>query len=166
MVTDKNQKTTSSAGPNLGRHEAGCRICAHPQRQDIEADFVGWRSPTKIAKEYNLRDRSSVYRHAHALNLCPKRERNVRAALERIIERVDEVTVSAAAVVQAIATYARINAQGQLLERNQLIDLNDMFDRMTPEELEAYAKDGTLPPWFTRALGATRAHSPGGGRND
>jgi Family of unknown function (DUF5681) len=25
------------------------------------------------------------------------------------------------------------------------------FDRMSTEELEAYARDGTLPPWFPRA---------------
>ena len=24
------------------------------------------------------------------------------------------------------------------------------FERMTTEELEAYARDGTLPPWFPR----------------
>ena len=161
MVTDKNQKTTSSARPNIGRHESGCRICAHPQREDIERDFIAWRSPTEIAKEYKLRDRSSVYRHAHALNLCPKRERNVRAALERIIERVDDVSVNAAAVVQAIATYARINAQGQLLARDQLINLIGLLKKMTTEELEAYAKDGTLPPRLTGALRATLQHSPG-----
>jgi len=28
--------------------------------------------------------------------------------------------------------------------------LANAFDRMTTEELEAYAKDGTLPPWFPR----------------
>jgi Family of unknown function (DUF5681) len=28
--------------------------------------------------------------------------------------------------------------------------LSNAFERMTTEELEAYAKDGTLPPWFPR----------------
>jgi len=27
------------------------------------------------------------------------------------------------------------------------------FERMTTEELEAYARDGTLPPWFPRTQG-------------
>jgi hypothetical protein len=44
------------------------------------------RSPAVITEEYGLSDRSSIYRHAHALGLFAKRQRNVRAALERIIE--------------------------------------------------------------------------------
>jgi hypothetical protein len=90
-----------------------------------------------------------VYRHAHALGLFPKRQRNVRAALEKIIERAGEVEVNATAVVSAVSTYARINAAGQLVERSERIDLNQLFDRMTVAELEQYARDGKLPAWFT-----------------
>lgn len=138
---------------NHGRHEAGCRICSHPKRLDIERDFVAWKSPAKIAKEFKLRDRSTVYRHAHALNLFPKRTRNVRAALERIIERADDIPVTANAIVAAITTYARLNAQGQLVERSEQLSLNDLFDRMSTDELEAYARDGELPEWFELATG-------------
>jgi hypothetical protein len=143
------------ATPNLARHKRECRICAHPSREEIERDFVAWKSPARIASEYKFPNRSTVYRHAHAVGLFPRRARNLRAALERIIERVDDVPVNAAAVVHAIATYARINAQGQLVERSEQVYLHDLFARMTPEELESYAEDGTLPQWFNRALGAT-----------
>jgi hypothetical protein len=61
---------------------------------EIETDFIAWSSPAAIAKEYGLSDRSSIYRHAHALGLFAKRQRNVRAALERIIEKAGEVSVS------------------------------------------------------------------------
>ena len=74
-------------------------ICSHPDREDIERDFVGWRSPAEIAKAYHLGNRSTVYRHAQALGLFPKRQRNVRAALERIIEQAGSVQVTAASVV-------------------------------------------------------------------
>ena len=164
-MTDKKKKARLQTGPNLGRHESGCRICAHPQRQEIEREFISWKSPAKIAVEYKLRDRSSVYRHAHALGLFPKRARNLRAALERLIEQVDDVPVSAGAIVQAITTYARINAQGQLVEPSEQVCLNDLFDRMTPEELEAYAKAGTFPSWFTGVVGATGPQGPGGDEN-
>ena len=30
-----------------------------------------------IAEEYGLADRASIYRHAHALGLFPKRQRNI-----------------------------------------------------------------------------------------
>jgi hypothetical protein len=38
--------------------------------------------------EYGLADRASVYRHAHALGLFAKRQRNIPAALEKNIEKV------------------------------------------------------------------------------
>jgi hypothetical protein len=143
---------SSSYWPN----EAECKICLHARRGEIESDFVNWRSPASIAKEYGLKNRSSVYRHAHAFGLFSKRQRNVRAALEKIIERAGEVEVNASSVVSAVSAYARINAAGQWVERSERIDLNQLFDRMSAVELESYARDGKLPDWFTGAVeGAT-----------
>ena len=119
-----------------------------PKCEEIETAYVGWASPAAIAEEYGLSDRSSVYRHAHALGLTEKRKRNVRAALERIIEKVAEVEVSASAVVAAVQAYSKINGAGQWIDRSEQVNLNDLFERMTTEELEAYAQDGTLPKWF------------------
>ena len=58
-----------------------------------------------------------------------------------------EVTSSAA--VAAVQAYAKINAQWQWIERSKHVNLNELFKRMTPEELEAYAENGSLPGWFT-----------------
>src|SRR5713101_1096556 len=91
-------------------------------------------------------------RHAHALGLMAKRRRNVRSALERIIEKAGEVEASAAAVVSAVAAYAKINASGQWVDRSESINLNDLFERMTGEEMEAYAREAALPAWFKHAL--------------
>ncbi len=142
-----------------GRHEHGCKIWSHRRREKIERDFVNWKSPALIAKEYGLRGRSSVYRHAHALALFPKRQRNVRAALERIIESADEVEVNAAALVSAVRAYASINASGQWVERSEQVSLNELFERMTRDELEAYARDGTLPDPNAAAEGPRLPHS-------
>ena len=108
-----------------------------------------------IVIAYGLADRSSVYRHAHALGLFAKRQRNLRAALEKIIEKAGEVKVNAAAVVSAVSAYARINAAGQWVERTERVNLNQLFERMTREELEAYAREGKLPDWFTSTVSAT-----------
>ncbi len=146
---------------NLGRHRRNCSICAHQQREEIEAAFIGWRSPAAIAEEYGLSDRASVYRHAHALGLFQKRQRNVRAALERIIEKAGEVDVTASAVVAAVQAYSKINAAGQWIDRTEQVSLNDLFDRMSTAELEDYAQNGTLPKWFEAAsLSATGGNSP------
>ena len=138
-----------------GRHEYNCLVCSHTQREEIERDFINWVSPTAIAKRYTLANRSSVYRHAHAAGLFPKRQRNVRAALEKIIERAGEVEVTAPAVVAAIQAYTKINAAGQWIDRSEHVNLNELFERMTTHEMEDYARDGTLPAWFKVAVGAT-----------
>ena len=129
--------TTNSRprAPNLGRHRRNCSVCSHPKCTEMEADFVSWRSPGAIAQEYGLPDRASIYRHAHALGLFPKRQRNVRAALERIIEIAGEVEVSAAAVVAAVQAYSKINAAGQWVDRSEHINLNELFEKMTQQEL-------------------------------
>ena len=146
---------------NPGRHAHGCKICSHPRREEIEREFINWGSPTAIARKYAA-SRDSVYRHAHAVGLFPKRQRNVRAALERIMERASEVEVNASAVVQAVATYARLNSEGRLVERSERVNLNELFERMSREELETYAREGKLPAWFNQVVGATPSDSQEG----
>ena len=157
-----NTSPVSLAKPTSpGRHEYHCRICSHPKRVEIEQAFVTWNSPARISKEYGV-SRDSVYRHAHALGLMAKRRRNVRSALERIIEKAGDVEASAAAVVSAVAAYAKINANGQWVDRSECVNLNELFERMSREEMEAYAKEGVLPAWFEQAVGATDTDSLGG----
>ena len=133
---------------SLGRHRRTCTICAHPERFEIEQAFVSWASPAAIAQQYGLADRATVYRHAHALQLFPKRQQNIRAALERIIERVGDTEVTASAVVSAVQALAKINAAGRWIDPTEQVTLRQLFERMTREELEIYARDGELPSWF------------------
>ncbi len=109
-----------------------------------------------------MADRASVYRHAHALRLFEKRRRNVRAALERIIEKAGEVDVTASAVVAAVQAYAKINSAGEWIDRTETVSLNELFDRMSRDELEAYAQSGALPGWFRSRVGATADDSQEG----
>ncbi len=133
---------------STGRHRRNCSVCAHAQRGQIEDDFISWRSPAAIATEYGLADRSSVYRHAHAFSLFGKRRTNVRAALERIIERAGDVEVTASAVVAAIQAYSRINSVGQWIDPSEQVGMRDLYERMTTQEMDVYAKTGELPDWF------------------
>lgn len=137
---------------SLGRHRRNCSVCAHSERIEIEGEFVAWRSPATLAQQFGLTDRSSIYRHAHAFGLFAKRQRNVRAALERIIEKAGEVEVTSSAVVAAIQAYAKINSAGQWIDPSELLSTRQLFDRMTHSELEAYARDGTFPEWFPRQV--------------
>lgn len=42
----------------------------------------------------------------------------------------------------------RINAAGEWIDRSETTSMNDLFDRMSTEELEEYAQRGALPKWF------------------
>ena len=145
---------------SLGRHETHCTLCQHLERQAIEQEWVDWGNTSRIGKEYKL-SRDTIYRHAHALGLFEKRQKNVRKALERMIEKAGEVEVTASAVVQAVQVYAKINSEGKLVERQEMVSLNELFDRMSAKELEAYAKEGTLPGWFSNVVGETPNESEG-----
>jgi hypothetical protein len=146
-------QSNPDAAVKLGRHQRNCSVCTHQQREEIESAFIGWRSPAAIAEEFGLTDRASVYRHAHALGLFPKRQRNIRAALERIIEKAGEVDVTASAVVAAVQAYAKINAAGEWIDKTETTSMNDLFDRMSTQELKTYAQTGTLPDWFKATVG-------------
>ncbi|MGH9709270.1 MAG: hypothetical protein ACRD37_01830 [Candidatus Acidiferrales bacterium] len=97
-------------------HERKCFICWHPERETIEEMFVHWHSPMSIYTRFMLRDRSTIYDHAHATGLFAKRRRNMRCALERIIERADERDISAHGIVAAIKAYASLTASGEWVE--------------------------------------------------
>jgi hypothetical protein len=88
----------------------------------------------------------------------------VRAAMERIIEKAGEVEVTASAVVGAVQAYSKINAHGQWVDQSQQVNLNELFDQMSMEELEEYAKSGSLPEWFSQTVGATGKDSTEGER--
>ena len=137
---------------SLGRHKRLCSICRHPEREAIEQDFIDWSSAENIAKKFALPDNTAVYRHAKACSLYIARERNLRGALAKIIERVDHVEISATAIVAAIQCYARINRAGQWVEPGEQFSLSELFQRLTTSELDDYARTGNLPPWFKDLL--------------
>jgi hypothetical protein len=165
MPGNKKRKANPSETSNFNRHKSHCKICAHPQREEIEAAFIDWASRTQIAADFNLGDRSCIYRHANAVDLFSRRGRNLLLPLARLIERVDEVKPTAGAVVQAITLYTRLNARSEGASNDDLVDLHDLFSKMSPSELEVYAKDGTLPDWFTLLTGEKGLQGSGGKEN-
>jgi hypothetical protein len=64
-------------------------------------------------------------------------------------------------VASAVQAYAKINAQGQWIDRSETVNLNELFDRMTEAELERYAQDGTLPDWFPEVAGSSHVRQAG-----
>jgi hypothetical protein len=115
-LRNTSEVTTEPRQVSLSHHERHCKVCRHAERDAIEQEFLDWRDPYDIAEEFGLADRSSIYRHAHATGLFPLRRRNMRAALENLIERNDQVEVGATAIIRAVRACTRINDDGQWVE--------------------------------------------------
>jgi len=126
---------------------------------------MDWFSPAKIAADFNLGDRSCIHRHANAVDLYSRRDRNLRLPLGRFIERADEVKLNAGAVVQAIALYARLIARCKSVSHDDLVNLHDLFSKMSPAEFEVYAREGRLPDWFIQMTGKKGPQGSGGNEN-
>ncbi|HXT72861.1 MAG TPA: hypothetical protein VN785_03325 [Candidatus Angelobacter sp.] len=106
----------ASSSPRLSHHQRKCIICRHPERETIEEMFVHWHSASRIHRRFMLPDRSTIYDHAHATGLFAKRRRNMRYALEHMIERADECDISSHGIVAAIKAYASLTTSGEWVE--------------------------------------------------
>ena len=97
----------------LSYHARKCSICRHPRRSEIEQAFLNWDCISSIATEFQLAGRNAIYRHAHAVGLLADRNRCLRGALARIIEKAADVRPDARSIVRAVEIFAHINDQGE-----------------------------------------------------
>jgi hypothetical protein len=98
---------------SLNYHQRKCQICKHPQREEIEEDFINWCKADEIVDVYQLEGYRAVYRHAHATGLFERRRLNIRFAAETLVEEVNCVDPCADAVLRAIRTCTRLNDRGE-----------------------------------------------------
>lgn len=99
----------------ITHHERLCVVCRNPLREAIEEEFVHWHNVHDIADHYRI-DSRAIYRHARAVNLYDKRDRNLRFALGHIIQRAQDVRITADSVIRAVHHFARINRDGHWVE--------------------------------------------------
>ncbi len=64
------------------------------------------------------------------------------------------------AAIAAIGMLAKINAVGRWIAPEEQVSLHQLFERMTRNELELYARDGELPSWFIDITKRGGTHSP------
>ena len=99
-LTQPSSKKTGTKGPDRQRksrldlHQAHCGICSHELRDEIDEAFVSWECVHQIATDYRLH-RSALYRHAHAVGLFRRRRRNLRCALELVIQEAERTSPTA-----------------------------------------------------------------------
>ena len=103
--------------PDFSRHSRRCCVCLHPDRDAIEGDFIRWRSPELIAREYKLANRTSIYRHAHCTGLFAWRRRELGRVLEGMLENAEHIPLeSSDAIVRAARVYAHLDENGNWFE--------------------------------------------------
>jgi hypothetical protein len=109
--------SSTSSPPDFSRHSRRCCICLHPDRDAIEGDFIRWRSPELIARDYKIANRTSIYRHAHCTGLFAWRRRELGRVLEGILENAEHVPLEASdAIVCAARVYAHLDENGNWFE--------------------------------------------------
>jgi hypothetical protein len=113
-AANKRDEESPTRPPAFDRHRRKCLICRHPDRQEIERDFLRWRSTREIAQDFGLADHSSICRHTHATGLTQQRERRVAYALHPILEQGEDVFLKLTpnAIISAVRTYSQINDHG------------------------------------------------------
>lgn len=99
--------------PGFNRHSRKCEICHDADVLEIEQAFVNWCSAPYIVRTFNLEYKDTVYCHARALGLDIVRRQNVRVAVEKLIEEVDQVKVTSATVLRAIRALSCIDDKGR-----------------------------------------------------
>jgi hypothetical protein len=108
--------------PDFSRHSRHCSVCSHPDRDAIEAEFIRWRSPEKIAKDYDIPGRSCLYRHAHATGLFPARKRHVSRVIESFLETIDDCPPDDFdPVTRAVRAYAHLDDDGNWFEPDRTL---------------------------------------------
>jgi hypothetical protein len=117
-VQHKQYQQETPQAANRARHASQCSICLHPQREFIEDEWVNWGNTTVISERFSV-SKDAIYRHARYLDLFRPRHKNLKSALEKIIERLDLVPVSGSVVLGAIREYAKLGAAEAKLEVTQ-----------------------------------------------
>lgn len=136
----------------VSHHERLCLVCRDPLREAIEEEFIHWHSVRDIAEAYQIHPRA-IYRHARAVNLYDKRHRNLRFALEHIIQRAQDVrVVTADSVIRAVHAFARINRDGQWVNPPTHVIVSSgsrteapPSDRLPEDAIEVALTGGELP---------------------
>lgn len=113
MKSRVNKKEQSLA---LARHRRKCVVCHHPDRDAIEDEFIHWRSPYEIARQYHISDYRSLYRHARSTGIADLRRHNFHSALDSLVEAAEEAKVTGDCVIRAIRAYSCVDANGRWTE--------------------------------------------------
>jgi hypothetical protein len=109
-------KKLQEARNALNRHARKCVVCHHPDRDAIEEEFIHWRSPYEIARQFRIADYRSIYRHARSTGILDLRRHNFYSALDSLVEAAEEAKVTGDCVIRAIRAYSCLDSRGHWVD--------------------------------------------------
>lgn len=112
----RKRRPATQAQADFARHARKCTICHHPDRDAIEEAFIDWTDSYYLYKNFDLGSKHAVYCHAHATGLFDARRRNVRIALESLIEGAGNVRATPDSVIRAVHALSRVDDKGRWIE--------------------------------------------------
>lgn len=127
------------------RHRRKCSVCRHPDREEIEQEFIRWQEPWAIARDYRIDDYRSIYRHAQVFGLIERRRANMRPALDRIIEQTPD-HVSADAIIRAIRAQACLTDDSRWIEPSAQVVFTTSRSNPVPDHSRAGQLATDIPP--------------------
>jgi len=128
---------------SLKRHQSQCSVCRHPQCQEIEEAWLNWGNTSQIADKYKV-TRDAIYRHMNALGLFSERQKRVKFVYEKIIERLDWVSVKDATILAALKAYVALCEREEAKQASAGAP-QEVSRPMSDLESEVHAQDGSLP---------------------
>jgi hypothetical protein len=153
--TTARRKAAARPAVDPERHERLCTVCSHPEREAIEEAFIHWRSLADPDGELDLPSDDSICRHAHALGLFEQRSRNMRFALENIIESSERVQPTADSIIRAIRACSCLKDNGEWIDpptTHRVIVNVTRGDTHPPIPLLSLPNDGSEAPELSAAL--------------
>lgn len=159
-TNSKQSKQNGDARVNLGRHQAQCTICRHPDCEEIEEAWIAWGYTGQIAKDFDV-SRDSIYRHARAVNLYAKRRENSNMICEKVLERVDWIQFSGSNYISMLKLYLKIHPAEKEAEAARPSDPKTFQPETTPK-VEASGWDGL----FGNLVQETASTIPQGSQGD
>jgi hypothetical protein len=133
MHAGKPKASRNVPDAEIVRHTRKCRICNHPRRAEFEQDFLNWRNPHEIVEEYELAHHSAIYRHAQALGLTAQRVENACAALDLIVEKVEDAHVTGHTIIRAMRAYSCLTPKGRWVELPKRVIYESVRKSPAPE---------------------------------
>ena len=101
-------------------HYSRCKVCKHPQVEEIERLFIDWEPRTRIARRFKGISADAIERHVQAAQLSSQRDDNYLRGLDRMISEAHIRGVKIMTETGLIQAYKlKAGTKGDLIQKHE-----------------------------------------------